>query len=97
MDQLRAAAIQLVILAFVGGVGTVTAIIGYFIRSDIKLARIARAEQGLKVTALEERLDRHISHSGSEIKQIQYRVGIMGTQIHEKMPNVQIPEWRDSG
>jgi hypothetical protein len=102
--QLSGIVIQLAILAVVSGFGTAAAVIGWFIRRDIKLAETARAEhlrlaesarieQGLKYASLEQKFEEHVRRTGFETKDIQYRMGIMATQVKHEIPAVDIPEW----
>jgi hypothetical protein len=93
LDQLRGEAIHLAFLAFIGGVATVTGVIGWFVRRDIKLAEVARAEQGLKHTSLEERFNDHVRRTGMELVDVKYRMGIMATQVKREIHEVTIPEW----
>jgi hypothetical protein len=104
VNELRNEAIHLAFLAFVGGVGLVTTVIGWFIRRDIRMAEAARdeqrratekadAERGLKHTALEERFNDHVRRTGFELNDVKYRVGIMATEIKATIPEVTIPEW----
>jgi hypothetical protein len=86
---------HLALLAIVGGISTAAAIIGWFIRRDLKRSEDKDAERGLAITALTERFEDHVRRSGLETKDIQYRMGIMATQLRREIPeaNISIPEW----
>lgn len=93
LSELRNEAIHLAFLAFIGGVGLVTTVIGWFIRRDIKLAEAAQAEQGLKYAALEEQFNDHVRRTGFELNDVKYRVGILATEVKPTIPEVTVPEW----
>lgn len=104
LGQLRVEIIRLVFLGVAGGVSLIAAIIGFLVRRDLKRSATAEeafrnkcaeenAERGLKLESLIEEYRTHVTHSGSEIKTIQYRVGIMATEIKQRIPEVTIPEW----
>jgi hypothetical protein len=95
LGQFRDEAVHLAFLAIAGGVGLVAAVIGWFIRRDIKLAEIARAEEGLKLAALDEKLADHIRRTGFELNDVKQYVAIFASQVRRELPeaNVEIPKW----
>src|SRR5258706_6562572 len=104
LGQLRGDFIRLALLGIAGGVSPAATVIGWLIRRDIRRSHAEVVEhsrvlakeyaaQGLEVATLTERLDDHVRRSGLEIKDIQYRVGIMATQVRRDITEVDIPEW----
>jgi hypothetical protein len=85
--------LHLALLALVGGISTAAAIIGWFVRRDLKRTETKDAERGLAITALREEFTEHVRRSGWEVKDIQYRMGIMATQVKQHCAEVSIPEW----
>lgn len=103
-DQLRGEIIRLVVIGVVGGVSTAGAIIGWLIRRDLRRSDAENAEykkqcdkdaaaRGLEFAAHVERFNDHVRRAGLETKDIQYRIGIMATQIKQRIPEVTVPEW----
>jgi len=97
LQQFGGEVIHFTLLALVGGISSTSAVIAWLVRRDIsrseKENERRETERGLKLAELGERFDDHVRRSGSETKDIQYRMGIMATQVKRVIPEVTIPEW----
>lgn len=77
------------------GINAASIVIWWFIRSSISRAALEKAARDLAQTVLREQFESHVHRCGSEVKELQYRVGIMATQIENGGIKITIPEWKD--
>jgi|HubBroStandDraft_2_1064218.scaffolds.fasta_scaffold1052536_1 hypothetical protein len=77
------------------GINAAAIVIWWFIRRDLDRSAQDEAAKGLAHAALREEFTAHVRRSGMEIKDVQYKMGIMASQVQRVIPEVDIPEWPD--
>ena len=95
--QLRAEWIHATSVALIYGALGVVAVLWFYYQRSVKntdaIKKDAETKRDLAVAVLDEKLDKHIKLSGLEIKDTQYKVGILAAQVKRVIPEVGIPEW----
>lgn len=83
------------LLALLGGITISRGIISWLGKRELAAFEKAKAAQDLAHSVLREQFEAHVRRSGMEIKDVQYKMGIMASQVQRVIPEVDIPEWPD--